>query len=181
MSAPTGPAHRRLLGISSIALAAALILAGCASTPDLSPSAAADLQQQVLRSTLAAEVGDDQAALDSLDAALAALESAADDGSVTSSRYRDIAAAAAVVRTRLEGRIAAKAAEAAQAQADEDARNKALAEQQAELDRLIAEQDAADDAAPEPNGPDQTGPADPGAGGNGKDKDKGNGKGKDKG
>lgn len=192
MRRTSGTRPARLL---PVALAVALLLAGCAPAPDLGRDTAESLQDGVLAVTTASASGDFQSAADSLRATMEQLESAAAERTVSPERYRQIRAALAQVETDLQNAITAAElqrikddlAEQAEAQAalDKAALDQAAADQtardQAAADQAAADQAAADEAAADQ---DDAPPASGGGPGNSDDKtdkgkgneDKGNGK-----
>jgi hypothetical protein len=130
-------------------LAVALVLAGCAPQPDLTDSAAQELQGQVLAVSTAAAGGSLEEALTALDAAEQELDAALAAEEVTPARYREIRDAIRLVRADLEAGIAKAQAEAqAQAEAEQAARDAELAQQLQDLQaQQAAEQAAAEEAA----------------------------------
>jgi hypothetical protein len=117
-----------------MALVAGGALAGCAPQPDLDADAARSLQASVQKVSALAAADDAEAAIAELDSLQSEVDSAVDDGDVSSDRSAAIRKAIDLVRTDLEQRVAeAQAAAAAEAEA---------AAAQAEADRLAAEQAA---------------------------------------
>lgn len=163
----------------TIALAGALILAGCAAEPvDIDPAVSDELSTSVVQIADVAAAGDYVTALGRLDELEARASTAAGDGSITAARLVALQDAIERVRADLQG-IQAAAEQAAADQAAVDAAAAAAAEQariaaQAEADRLAAEQAAAEQEAENdaPVGPGQNN-------GNGKNEEKDKGKGKD--
>ncbi|MCU1438438.1 MAG: hypothetical protein JWP66_1525 [Naasia sp.] len=174
-----------------IVLAGVLLLAGCAPQPDLVPSAAARLQNEVLAVSTAAAENRLADALTELDAVRVRLDAARDADLVTQERYLQILTAIAGVRADLETAIA----EAERLAAEEAARiareQAAAAEQQriaaeAEAQRIAAEaQRAAEEAAANNGGSDDDEDDDKGdddkGDGNKGNKGRGNGMGPGKG
>ncbi|WP_210478997.1 hypothetical protein [Naasia sp. SYSU D00948] len=188
---------RRIL--AGVALAVSLSLAGCASSPELTVSAADRLQQQVLAVTTAAAEGRYADARAALEVTVQDLEAAVDAEEVSPTRYREILAAVRLVRADLEAAAAAAAA-AEQAQREAELQQQLEAQQQAAAEAAAAQQAAEEAAAQEAangnegggNGDDGGGNGDEGGGngdegggnrneggGNGNEGNQGNGNGKD--
>lgn len=90
--------------ITLIVLGTCILLSGCATTANdsYSTDTADALQGSVLAVSEASAAGDPESALAYLDELQALLLKAYDDGSVTQSRFDDVSAAIALVRTDLE-------------------------------------------------------------------------------
>ena len=96
--------------VSALLLAACLLLAGCAASPEKNyPSeVVATLQAGVLAVTEASASGDPAAAMDRLDELQATLLDANAKGTVTEARFTSISAAITLVRADLERVISAQ-------------------------------------------------------------------------
>jgi hypothetical protein len=93
----------------ALALSAAM-LTGCASNPDVSAETGKTLQESVQQVASLAAAGDPTAALAELDALQGELESAVDDGAVSTQRSTSIQTSIDLVRADLTTAVAEAAA-----------------------------------------------------------------------
>lgn len=121
--------RRRLSSVVTATIAAALLLAGCAS-PSYDTETAGDLQARVLAVTEAVGAGDFPTAGARLAELTAAADTALDQGQVSTERHASILTAAALVQKDVDAAIATAAAAA----------------EKAEKQRLEAEEEARRDA-----------------------------------
>ena len=121
--------RRRLSSVVTATIAAALLLAGCAS-PSYDTETAGDLQARVLAVTEAVGAGDFPTAGARLAELTAAADAALDQGQVSTERHASILTAAALVQKDVDAAIATAAAAA----------------EKAEKQRLEAEEEARRDA-----------------------------------
>lgn len=121
--------RRRLSSVVTATIAAALLLAGCAS-PSYDTETAGDLQARVLAVTEAVGAGDFPTAGTRLAELTAAADTALDQGQVSTERHASILTAAALVQKDVDAAIATAAAAA----------------EEAEKQRLEAEEEARRDA-----------------------------------
>ncbi len=122
------------------AIAAALVLGGCAAQPYPVETVEA-LQGSVLTVTQKSAEGDPAAALSELDVLTVRVEDAHARGELTDERHADITASIAAVRAQLEALVAAQEQAAAeQAEAEQQQRI------QDEAQRIADEQRAAEEA-----------------------------------
>jgi len=126
---------RRSMTLITTALAGIALLAGCASTPDITAEAAEELQTSVVSVATLAQT-DAAAALTELDALEGRLDAASADGSIQEGRATDIRSSIELVRADLTAAVEAARVAAEQAAAEK-----------AEADRVAAEQAAAAQAA----------------------------------
>lgn len=138
---------RRLTSALTATIAAALLLAGCAS-PSYDTETAEDLQTRVLAVTEAVGAGDYPTAGVRLGELTAAADAALDQGQVSTERHASILTAAALVQKDVDAAVAAAAALAAQA---EEAEKQRVAAEEA---KRQAAEDAAEDARDE-DGPEK--------------------------
>lgn len=157
--------HARGIRRASIALAlgVALVAGGCAAAPSYDPTAAEQLQQQVLDVTTSAAEG----AFADARTGLLELEADARDAHarelITAERLDSILAAIVLVTASIDAEIAAQQAEAERVAAEEEA-----ARQAAEEARQAAEREAAEQAERDNRGNNGRGE---GRGGRGRDDD----------
>ena len=127
---------RRLSSAVTATIAAALLLAGCAS-PSYDAETADDLQARVLAVTEAVSAGDYPTAGTRLAQLTAAADTALDQGQVSTERHASILTAAALVQKDVDAAIAT-AAEVAASKAEEAEKQRLEAEEEA---RRAAEED----------------------------------------
>jgi hypothetical protein len=135
---------RRPLAAITAALAGVVLLAGCASQPDITAEAAEELQTSVVSIATLAQ-SDAAAALTELDALEGRLDAASADGSIQEGRATDIRSSIDLVRADLTAAVEAARVAAEQAAAEQAAADKAAADLAAE--QAAADQAAADEAA----------------------------------
>ena len=152
--------NRRLTSVLLVATLTGAVLAGCAPAPEVSASAAEQLQTSVRLVADQAAAGDTAAAVGSLDALQAQLDAAVASEGVSDERAQTVQAKIDLVRADLAQRIADAEASAAAVEAkrieDEKAAIEAqrVIDEQAEAQRLADEKAARDDDKPgNGNGP----------------------------